>query len=112
DEAVFGDEAHRNAARADGAGAEPHDALALVIDAARFDLPQPRDRLAQFALSAARDARNAQNFAAADEEVQIFDGVAPFVAVDGEIPDLKQGPFGMRFGAGDVESHLLAHHHL
>ena len=83
-----------------------------MIDAARFDLPQPCDRFAQLPLSAARDARNAQDLAAADEEAQIFDGVAPFVAVDGEVADLEEGPVGMRFGAGDVERHLRAHHHL
>ena len=111
-EAVFGDKAHGDALLIDLLRGEPDDGLALVVDPARFHLPEPCDRLAQFALTAARDARNAQNLAAADEKAQIFDGSAALVALYGEIADLQKRAIGLGDGALDVELHLLPHHHL
>ena len=57
-ETVFGDKAHGDSARRDLFGRESDNAVALVINPARFDLSEPRDRLAKFALTAARNARN------------------------------------------------------
>ena len=111
-EAVLRDKAHGDALGADRLGRQTHDALALVEDPARLHLSQPRDRLAQFALSAARNAGDAQDLAAADEEAQIFDGAAAHIVLDTQVADLEERTVKVRLGALDGKLNLLPDHHL
>ena len=111
-EAILRDKAHGDALGADRLGRQSHDALALMIDPARLHFSQPCDRLAQLALAAARDARDAQDLAAADEEAQILDGAAAHVVFDAEVADLQQRRLLPHHGALDGELHLLPDHHL
>ena len=109
---VFGNKTHGDPLVRDLLGRKPYDGFPLVIDPARFDLAKPCDRLAQLALTASCDPRNAQNLAAADEKAQIFDRIAALVTLDGEIADLQKRAVERHRRALNVEHDLLPHHHL
>ena len=81
-ESVLGNETHRNSLFDYRFRGKPQNAFAFVHYKSALNFSEPGNRLAEFFLSATRNAGNAENFAASYIKVNVLYGFASVVGVD------------------------------